>query len=86
METATIEEVQLRLPQFIERLSNGREVIILREGKPVGRLLPPELPKGVPIPGRGKGKLTIVSEEDDHLEESKQSAMRPDQLTGASHE
>ncbi len=26
-------------------------------------------PKGVPIPGRGRGKLVIVSDEDEHIED-----------------
>ncbi len=69
MQTATVEEVQARLPEFIEQISGGAEVVITREGKPVGRLLPPELPKGVPVYGRGKGKVIIVSEDEDHLKD-----------------
>lgn len=33
-----------------------------------------ELPKGVPIPGRGRGKLVIVSDDDDHLEDFEESS------------
>ena len=69
MQTATIEEVQIHLPEFIERLLSGEEVVITREGKPVGRLAPPQLPKGIPIPGRGKGTMIIVSEDVEHLKD-----------------
>jgi len=69
MQTATEEEVQDHLPEFLDQIGAGQEVVIVRAGKPVGRLLPPHLPKGVPIAGRGKGKLVIHSEDDDHLKD-----------------
>lgn len=69
MSTATTEEVQTQLPQLLERLKTEEEVIITHEGRPVARLLPPVVPKGVPIPGRGKGKVLILSEDDEHLKD-----------------
>ena len=69
MQTATIEEVQSHLPEFLERIEIGEEVLILRGGKPVGRLLPPPVLKGVPIAGRGKGKLVINEDDDQHLKD-----------------
>lgn len=67
MQTATIEEVQARLPDLLAQLSDDQEVIIVAEGKPVGRLLPVPLPKGVPIYGRGKGKVISYVDDDEHL-------------------
>jgi prevent-host-death family protein len=64
--TVTLEEAQSHLTELVEKLAPGDEVVITRDGKPVARLTP-ELPTGVPIPGRGKGKLTIVSDDDEHL-------------------
>jgi antitoxin (DNA-binding transcriptional repressor) of toxin-antitoxin stability system len=69
MRTATVEEVQAQLPEFLQRIEIGEEVLIVRAGKAVARLLPPPVPKGVPIAGRGKGKLVIHSEDDDHLKD-----------------
>lgn len=69
MHTTTLEDAQTRLPELIDRVTAGEEVVITRDGKPVGRLVPPELPKGVPIAGRGKGKLIILSDDDDHLKD-----------------
>ena len=69
MQTATLEEVQSHLPELLARLTTGEEVVIIREGKPVGRLLPPELPKGFPIYGRGKGKVLQMIDDDDHLKD-----------------
>ena len=69
MQTVTEEQVQDHLPEFLDQMVPGQEVVIVRAGKPVGRLLPPPLQKGVPIAGRGKGKLVIHSEDDDHLKD-----------------
>jgi prevent-host-death family protein len=67
MSTITVEEAQAQLPELLARLNSGEEVVITRKGKRVAQLLPPELPKGVPIAGRRKGKVIVVSE-DDHLQ------------------
>lgn len=69
MQTATVEEVQSRLPEMLRNLGAGNEVVIVSEGKPVGRLVAPIPSKGVPIPGRGKGKLVIHSDDDEHLQD-----------------
>jgi antitoxin (DNA-binding transcriptional repressor) of toxin-antitoxin stability system len=68
MTTLTIEEVQAQLPQLIDQLRPGEEVAITRDDKIVARILPPELPKGTPIYGRGKGKMSPWIEDDSHLE------------------
>ena len=60
MQTATIEDVQAHLPEILDKLAPGEEVIITRDGKPVAKLLP-EFPKGVPIPGRGKGTVLYMA-------------------------
>jgi prevent-host-death family protein len=67
MPTLTIDEAQAQLSQLIDRLRPGEEVVITRDDKPVARLLPPELPKGVPIYGRGKGKMSLDVDDDSHL-------------------
>jgi antitoxin (DNA-binding transcriptional repressor) of toxin-antitoxin stability system len=70
MQTATIEEVQARLPDFLDKLGEIQELVIVAHGKPVGRLLPaPPLPKSVPIYGRGKGKIISYVDDDEHLKD-----------------
>jgi antitoxin (DNA-binding transcriptional repressor) of toxin-antitoxin stability system len=66
MQTATVEEVQARLPEILENLGPGEEVIITRQGKPVAKLST-EQPWGVPVPGRAKGMLIINAEDDELL-------------------
>lgn len=69
MRTATVEEVQAHLPELLQQVGAGEEVLIVSQGKPVGRLVPPLLPKGVPILGRGQGKLISYTEDEDHLKD-----------------
>jgi len=68
MSTATVQEVQAHLPELLKKLGAGEEVVIVDQGKPVGRLIP-ELPKGKFILGRGKGKLIKYIEDDEHLKD-----------------
>jgi antitoxin (DNA-binding transcriptional repressor) of toxin-antitoxin stability system len=68
MSTATVEEVQAHLPEMLKQLGAGDEVVIIDQGKAVGRLVP-ELPKGKFILGRGKGKLIKFVDDDEHLKD-----------------
>ncbi len=51
MSTVTLEDAQAHLPQLIERLQPGEEIVITRDQKPVARLSG-ERPKRSP-PVRG---------------------------------
>ncbi|MBA4067290.1 MAG: hypothetical protein C0501_26995 [Isosphaera sp.] len=68
MPTLTIDEVQSRLPQLIDQLRPGEDVVITRGDRPVARLTA-ALPVGVPVAGRCKGMLTAVSDDDEHLKD-----------------
>ncbi len=68
MRTATIQDVQAHLPEILEHLTPGEEVVITRDGKPVAKLVP-ELPRGVPVASRCKGMLVIHAEDDEHLKD-----------------
>ncbi len=68
MFTLSIEEVPLRLPQIIDELAAHEELVITRENRAIARLIAVELPKGVPIYGRGKGKICLNAEDTGHLD------------------
>ena len=72
MNAITIEEAQAKLPDLIHNLTPGDEVVITENNQPVAKLVS-ELPKpkaGLrPPPGLGKGFITIVSDDDDHLKD-----------------
>ena len=72
MSTVTIEEAQAQLPELIAKLILGEEVIITCNQQPVAQLIPLSSTKPQPVFGSCKGKLTIVSEDDAHLEDFKE--------------
>lgn len=72
MSTITIEEAQAKLLELIEQLRPGEEVIITRNKQPVAKLVGQQPPVRKPRrPGSAKGKLLILTEDDEHLEDFK---------------
>lgn len=69
MPGVTIEEAQARLPELIDRLAPGEEVPILRNAETVALLVGAAGAKPTPVFGRGKGKVVIVSEDEEHLKD-----------------
>lgn len=71
MTTVTIEEAQSKLKELIHQLAPGEELIITENQKTVAKLVsePLSTRRLRPGPGLGKGMLTIVSEDDDHLKD-----------------
>ena len=67
MQTATMEDVQARLPQILEHLNPGDEMVITRDGKPVAKLVPGP-PWGTPIADHGKA-IPVIHSEDAATEE-----------------
>jgi antitoxin (DNA-binding transcriptional repressor) of toxin-antitoxin stability system len=72
MQTITLEETQSHLREIIDKLSPGEEVVLTRDNHPVARLLGEKKPPR-PGPGLGKGMLTIVSDDDEHLKDFAES-------------
>jgi prevent-host-death family protein len=72
MSTVTIQEAQAKLPDLIHKLTPGDEVVITENNQPVAKLVS-ELPKPKPglgpAPGLGKGCITIVSDDEEHLKD-----------------
>ena len=69
--TITIEEAQAKLPELIAQLAPGEDVIITRNAQPVAELH--RIIKEAPHPrfGNCQGMLTIVAEDEDHLDDFK---------------
>jgi prevent-host-death family protein len=67
MTTVTLEEAQANLPELIERLAAGTELVITRNANPVAKLVSAESDSPHPVFGRGRGKLVVLSEDDEHL-------------------
>ncbi len=70
MTSVTIEEAQKRLSELIDQLPVGEELVITRNQKPIARLSIEEKSKRLPRQaGSAKGLLTIVVEDDEHLDD-----------------
>ncbi len=69
MGTVTLQEAQSHLSELIEKLAPGEGVTITKDDRPVARLVMvpfTEAPR--PVLGRCEGMLTILAEDDEHLE------------------
>lgn len=64
-----IHEAKTHFSKLLERVLNGEEVIIAKAGKPVARILPITADASPRVPGIDKGKVTIMPDFDDPLEE-----------------
>ena len=69
MRTMPIGQVEGHLAEIIENLTPGEEVVITRDDKLLARLVGERGDRPKPIPGRGKGMLTIISDDDEHLKD-----------------
>ena len=66
----TMEEAQAKLPELVAHLETGEEVIITLDQKPVARLKREHPADRKPRKaGSGKGKLVILKEDDEHLQD-----------------
>ncbi len=71
--TVTLEEAQAHLAELVARLVPGEEVIITRDAQPVAKLIGQRAAARQPRqPGSAKGKLLILAEDEEHLEDFKE--------------
>jgi antitoxin (DNA-binding transcriptional repressor) of toxin-antitoxin stability system len=67
LENITLEDAQSNLPEIIDHLKPGTEVIITRNNQPVAALHLPAIATPQPRFGSCQGALTILVEDDEHL-------------------
>ncbi len=66
--TLEVENLRVTLPELIDHLAPGDEVILTRNQERVAKLVGESpRPRQPRVPGLGKGMITIVTEDDDHL-------------------
>jgi antitoxin (DNA-binding transcriptional repressor) of toxin-antitoxin stability system len=68
MMTVSIPEAQATLPEIVEKLKPGEEVILTDNQQPVAKLIPFAPAAGQPVFGSCRGKLVVISEDEEHLE------------------
>lgn len=72
MTTVSIQEAQAKLLDLSHKLMPGEEVVITENNQPVAKLVsdyPKPNPPLRPPPGLGKGYITILSDDDEHLKD-----------------
>ena len=67
----TVEEAAARLAEIVSDLQPGDEITLMSQEKPVAKIVPEKLPTRRRA-GACKDMLTIVREDDSHLEEFKE--------------
>jgi antitoxin (DNA-binding transcriptional repressor) of toxin-antitoxin stability system len=70
--TVSVDEAQVKLREIIHQMAPGQQLVITENQRPVATLIggAAELAAGVrPPPGLGKGFITVVSNDDEHLED-----------------
>jgi len=71
--TVTLEEAQAHLTELVARLVPGEEVVITQDRQPVAKLIGQRETRRQPrVPGSAKGKLHILSEDEEHLKDFKE--------------
>jgi prevent-host-death family protein len=71
MQVISVAEAQQNLAEIISQLGPAQELLITQDNRPVARLIgasspPPRKPRQ---PGTALGKLVILKEDDDHLQD-----------------
>jgi antitoxin (DNA-binding transcriptional repressor) of toxin-antitoxin stability system len=70
MASVSIQEAQTNLRELIHQLEPGEELVITENDQPVAKLIAARPPvRQRPEPGRCKGMITIVSDDDEHLKD-----------------
>ena len=72
--TMAVEDIKLTLPELLDSLTPGDEVILTRNQQPVAKLVSAAAKPGKrPPPGLGKGSILYISPDfDEPLEEMKE--------------
>ena len=72
--TVTIEEAQAHLTELVARLVPGEEIVITQDEQPVAKLIGQRAAaaRQPRRPGSAKGKLRILAEDEEHLEDFKE--------------
>ncbi len=72
MTTVSLSEAQAHLPELLEKVAAGQEVVITRDDTPLALITPICTANPQPRFGSCKGMLSIVSDDEEHLEHFKE--------------
>ena len=72
MTTVSLAEAQAHLPELLEKVAAGHEFVITQDNTPLAHMVPVRKDKLQPQFGSCKGMITIVKDDDEHLEHFKE--------------
>lgn len=58
----TVQQAATQMDELLDRATAGEEVVMMRSGRPVARLVPYAPPTTLRIPGRCAGKIVVVGD------------------------
>ena len=70
--TMAVEDIKWTVPELLDHLAPGDEVILTRNQRPVAKLVSERAepkPKLRPGPGLCEGMITILSDDDEHVKD-----------------
>ena len=67
--TVNVYDAKTQLSQLLNRVEQGEEIVIARNGRPVARLAPLEPQQPDRVPGLFKGRFVIPDDFDDFTEQ-----------------
>jgi len=73
--TISVDEAQMKLRELIHQMTPGQELVLTENQRPVATLIGgAEKPAAGlrPPPGLGKGYITVLSDDDEHLQDFKE--------------
>jgi prevent-host-death family protein len=63
-ESVALYEAKTQLSALVERAASGAEIVIMKSGVPMARLMPLEDTRVLRVPGRGAGAWTVAEDFD----------------------
>jgi len=66
--TVELDVAKATLCELVAGLTSNNEVVITKDQKPVARLVATSAATAPRVPGLMKGKLTVLAEDDEHLD------------------
>ncbi|MGB5055351.1 MAG: type II toxin-antitoxin system prevent-host-death family antitoxin [Nitrospirales bacterium] len=64
MKTVDVSEAKARISQLLDLVASGEEVVIVRAGRPMAKLIPYQIKQQSRKPGSWKGKVKIAKDFD----------------------
>jgi antitoxin (DNA-binding transcriptional repressor) of toxin-antitoxin stability system len=64
-----LDVAQATLSELVAGLTPNDDIVIMKDDKPVAKLVATSAVRPPRVPGLMKGKLTVVAEDDDHLKD-----------------